>query len=188
MDSLRQGVTQDLSEATKWYRLAADQGEALAAVGSMYENGRGVPHNNEEAVRWYRAAATYPQSNAYAQFKIGMAYDAGLFGMPKNYREAVKWYCLAAHQGHSDAQVNLGYMYERGLGVMENVREAIKWYRRAAAQGNDRAQRLLDRKQKFNSAEKVAARRKTSWRRILAAFCSRGDRPRPGVRRGAMAG
>ena len=32
-------------------------GEALAAFGSMYEHGRGVPHNDEEAVRCYRAAA-----------------------------------------------------------------------------------------------------------------------------------
>ena len=37
-----QGVPQDYAEAVKWYRLAADQGDARAQnnLGVMYANGR----------------------------------------------------------------------------------------------------------------------------------------------------
>jgi len=47
------------AEAAKWYRLAADQGDAGAQynLGTMYDFGRGVRQNYAEAVRWYRFAA-----------------------------------------------------------------------------------------------------------------------------------
>ena len=43
----------------KWYRKAAAQGDAEGQnnLGSLYENGRGVPQDNMEAMRLYRAAA-----------------------------------------------------------------------------------------------------------------------------------
>ena len=46
------------AEAAKWYRLAADQGDADAQInlGGMYHNGRGVPQNDAEAVKWFRLA------------------------------------------------------------------------------------------------------------------------------------
>jgi len=39
------GVFQDDAEAVKWYRLAAEQGDANAQfnLGGMYEDGEGVP-------------------------------------------------------------------------------------------------------------------------------------------------
>ena len=54
-----QGVPQDYAEAVKWYRLAAEQGDADAQynLGVMYDNGQGVPQDYAEAVKWYRLAA-----------------------------------------------------------------------------------------------------------------------------------
>ena len=54
-----QGVPQDYAEALKWYRLAAEQGNANAQdnLGVMYANGHGVPQDDAEAVKWYRLAA-----------------------------------------------------------------------------------------------------------------------------------
>ena len=48
------GVRQDLVEAVRLYRLAADQGlaEAQFHLGLMYEHGFGVPQNSLEAGRW----------------------------------------------------------------------------------------------------------------------------------------
>lgn len=45
--------------ALKWYRKAADQGdkEAMAAVGSMYSHGQGVPASKEKAILWLKKAA-----------------------------------------------------------------------------------------------------------------------------------
>ena len=43
----------------KWFRIAAEQGEAEAQtnLGTMYQNGKGVPQSNIEAVKWFRKAA-----------------------------------------------------------------------------------------------------------------------------------
>ena len=53
------GVLKDDAEAVRWYRLAADQGDATAKsnLGFMYTNGRGVLKDDAEAMRWYRLAA-----------------------------------------------------------------------------------------------------------------------------------
>ena len=48
------------NEAIKWYRKAADQGNASGQfiLGLMYANGEGVPEKNiEKAIKWYRLAA-----------------------------------------------------------------------------------------------------------------------------------
>ena len=53
-----QGVAQDYSAAMKWFRMAADQGDADAQfnLGIMYKNGKGVPQNTSEALRWLHKA------------------------------------------------------------------------------------------------------------------------------------
>jgi TPR repeat protein len=43
---------------------------------------------------------------------------------------------LAADQGNAQGQVNLGYMYQLGLGVKQSDKEAVKWYRLSAEKGN----------------------------------------------------
>ena len=136
------GVPENDREAVKWYRLAAEQGNANAQnnLGTMYDRGEGVPENDREAVKWYRLAAE--QGLAIAQNNLGWMYANG-YGVTENDREAVKWYRLAAEQGNANAQNNLGTMYDRGEGVPENDREAVKWYRLAAEQGLAIAQNNL---------------------------------------------
>ena len=72
-----EGVPEDDTEAVRWFRLAADQGHALAQnnLGYMYANGEGVPEDDAEAVRWYRLAAE--QGFALAQVNLGLMYDNG---------------------------------------------------------------------------------------------------------------
>ena len=52
------GVTQDDEEAVKWYRLAADQGNARAqfTLGLMYSSGEGVPESKVAALALYNCA------------------------------------------------------------------------------------------------------------------------------------
>jgi len=42
-----QGVSQSYEQAVKWYRQAAQQGDAIAQLnlGNMYNSGRGVPQD-----------------------------------------------------------------------------------------------------------------------------------------------
>jgi TPR repeat protein len=53
------GVPVDHTEAVKWYRRAAEQGDAAAQLnlGQCFEAGLGVAKDLIEAVRWYRTAA-----------------------------------------------------------------------------------------------------------------------------------
>ena len=65
------GVPEEDREAVRWYRLAADQGNARAQdlLGFMYRfGGEGVPRDDREAVRWYRLAAD--QGHAGAQTSL----------------------------------------------------------------------------------------------------------------------
>ena len=103
----RNGKTQDYTEAVKWYRKAAEQGNADAQcnLGWMYSTGRGVTQSDEEAVKWYRKAAE--QGDATAQNNLGLKYANGR-GVTQSDEEAVKWYRKAAEQGNADAQCKIG--------------------------------------------------------------------------------
>jgi TPR repeat protein len=65
------GVAKDDAEAVRLYRLAAEQGLALAQfnLGFMFENDRGVAKDRTEAIRLYRLAAAQGRANATAALK-----------------------------------------------------------------------------------------------------------------------
>ena len=52
-------MPQNYAEALKWYRLAADQGNAIAQynLGFMYDNGQGVPQDYVRAHMWFNLSA-----------------------------------------------------------------------------------------------------------------------------------
>jgi len=134
------GVTQSYSEAAKWYKTAADQGDANAQyrLGNMYMSmGKGVTQNYFEAARLYKLAAD--QGDANAQFRLGNMYMSMGLGLRMSYIEAFKFIKLAADQGLVDAQSFVGYMYYNGQGTPKNYFEAARWYKLAADQGDDNA-------------------------------------------------
>ncbi len=96
-------------EAVKWYRRAAEQGNARAQflLGVLAKAGNGVPEDDREAMKWYKLAAE--QGDVHAQTSLGNMYADGE-GVPEDDREAVKWYRLAAEQGlgAAPAQFYLG--------------------------------------------------------------------------------
>lgn len=49
-----------------------------------------------------------------------------------------------AQAGDSDAQYNLAYMYENGIGVPKDEAKALELYQNAAHQGHSKAQTNLD--------------------------------------------
>ncbi len=54
----------------------------------------------------------------------------------KDFAEARRWWTIAAAQGNADAEYNIGFLYEHGLGVAQNYAQAMNWFQKAAAQGN----------------------------------------------------
>jgi hypothetical protein len=57
--------------------------------------------------------------------------DYGWGDIPQDYAEAAYWYRLAAEQGCADAQYELAYLFEHGLGVPLDYAEAAHWYLRS---------------------------------------------------------
>ncbi len=132
------GVAKDYAEAARLYRLAADQGHAVAQynLGLMFHEGRGVAQDYAEAMRLQRLAAD--QGDVDAQLYMGnmLRQHPGVV----NYAEATRFYRLAADQGNAIAQNNLGCMFRDGRGVARDYAEANRLYRLAADQGESSAQ------------------------------------------------
>ncbi len=62
-----------------------------------------------------------------------VAYDRA------DYKSALNVWMAAAKAGDPEAQVNVGEIFEKGLGAAPNYEAAAIWYEKAAAQGNERA-------------------------------------------------
>lgn len=74
-----------------------------------------------------------------AQFSLG----SNLYFATTRTSEAVEWFRRAAEQGHADAEVQMGQMYDFGFGVPQDDRQALEWYRRAAGHGSAVGQRSV---------------------------------------------
>jgi len=156
------GVPKDPVKAAEWFEKAALQGNDYAqfVTGSDYINGRGVPPSLKKAEYWYRKAAEGGNANAKkamaapaaarelvaaqagdaeAQYGAGVKYLRGSGGQEKNAGEAFKWFTKASDQGHPAAQLELGVMYLKGVGVARNDREAVRLIRSAAEKENPTA-------------------------------------------------
>ena len=94
-------MDKDAAEAVKWFRKAADQGNALAQfnLGFCYSKGDGVTKDSVQTVEWYRKAAE--QGDTKSQNNLGFCCERG-DGVAKDEVEAYKWYLLAA--AHSEAK------------------------------------------------------------------------------------
>ena len=90
--------SKDPVEAVKWYRKAAEQGDAVAQyeLGDCYATGDGVSKNTVEAVKWWRKAAE--QGEDLAQVSLGCCYARGE-GVAKDEVEALAWFNLSAVSG-----------------------------------------------------------------------------------------
>lgn len=49
----------------------------------------------------------------------------------------MRWSKLAAAQGHTDAQFNIGWMYDNGQGVEVDKKLAKHWYKIACDNGHE---------------------------------------------------
>ena len=56
----------------------------------------------------------------------------------EDYKTAHRIFLKVAKKGHTQAQYNLGLMYDKGQGVPQDYKEAVKWTRLSAEQGNAR--------------------------------------------------
>jgi TPR repeat protein len=88
-------VQRDDAMAAKWFRLAAERGDAVAQfnLGVMYGEGQGVPQDHAKSAKFYRLSAE--QGNPQAQYNLGLLYAQAEGGAP-DYVAAHMWFNLAA--------------------------------------------------------------------------------------------
>ena len=76
-------------------------------------------------------------------YELGYNYLMAEGGYPKDTRKAVEYLSQAAGQGVSQAQVELGLIYERGEGVHRDMFKAFSLYSEAAERGDEMGQFFL---------------------------------------------
>ena len=98
MDGKRGVVERDFEKARKYHLQAAMAGEprSMLDLGTIYENGYGVPESMTEAARWYMWGAKY--GFGPAQYNTGLMFESGDGGR-QDLVEAYMWYILAAIEG-----------------------------------------------------------------------------------------
>ena len=145
------GIETDSDTALKWFRKAAEQGNADA----QYEFGKSFAiifdkrlrkKEELEGVAWLRKAAEQGQKEA--QYYLGhylMWYYDTRDTSKDIQTEGVDWLHRAAEKGHVKAQSLLAYSYWAGDGVERNYVKAVKWYRAAAEEGDAESQYGLGR-------------------------------------------
>ena len=71
----------------------------------------------------------------FNSFSLGQQdrFESGLASKDRgHYATALRAWMPMAEAGNAEAQNNVGYMYEEGLGVPQNYLMAMSWYRQAA--------------------------------------------------------
>jgi hypothetical protein len=86
-------------EAVKWYRLAAEQGDAGSQyqLGYMYLRRMGVRFDPAAAARWFLRAAE--QGHWRAQIELSRMYDEG-WGVPRDRPKAYMWLRIGMTYGN----------------------------------------------------------------------------------------
>lgn len=131
------GAPHDRATAMKWYRMAAEGGNAEGqnSMGSMLQDEK----KYTDALTWYEKAAA--QGHAQAINSMGYLYDLGL-GVPQDRKKGFDLYSRAAESGFAEAMWNIANMYGAGqLGPADLVMACV-WSNRAARFTGPNDQRL----------------------------------------------
>lgn len=122
-------VKQDYDSAKSLYKLAADQGHALAqcSLGALYEE----DDDYDTAEEYYELAAE--QGHALAQYNLALLFEPE-FDMMKPHLER------AASQGHDEALLCLYNFYVDSDVVEQDFKKVLQYLRLAACNGNPKAQ------------------------------------------------
>lgn len=130
----------DLGTAEATFRsMAAGNADAEAWLGAVLLD-RGLARDGLRHIQ--RAADAGSSEGAH---RLALVHAQGLAGTPRNEGRALELFLKAAAAGHTRAQINLGILYMRGLGVPRDLVNARAWLEKAAASGDPQALYTLGR-------------------------------------------
>jgi hypothetical protein len=96
--------------------------------------------DSQKTIEKYQKKAD--EGDAYAQFKIGLAYSQGK-GIKEDDATASEWWIKASEQGEPHAQFALAGAYYHGKGIEKNDEKFIELLKKSAEQNEGHAMLLL---------------------------------------------
>lgn len=120
------GAPRNVDESIRWYRVAADAGNAEAqnSLGSVLQANK----KYTEALVWYEKASA--QGHSLASNNLAYLYDLGL-GVPQDRQKGFELYSKAANLGWAEAMWNIANMYGAGQFGAPDLLLACVWTGRA---------------------------------------------------------
>lgn len=121
------GAPYDKKEAMKWYRAAADKGDAESQniVGTVAQGEK----KYAEAKSWFEKAAA--QNHMLAVMNLAYLHNSG-FGVKKDHKKAMQLYTRAADHGAAEAMWHIATMHGNGqAGGKPDAMQRCVWLNRA---------------------------------------------------------
>lgn len=131
----------DFSQATTWFKKAAEQGNAYAQtrLGIIHQYGLGTEADTDLANAYYKQAAE--ANYAPAQLQIGLTYQQGI-GKPIDNQVATQWFAKALKNGSDAAQGHLDDLFQQVIREQDKT-TLLTWYQQIANQDYAPAQNNL---------------------------------------------
>ncbi len=125
------GVDIDSEESKKWFRIFSCSSYLSYQIlaGDILKN---VTFNNSDSEIMYERAALL--NSPLAMYKLGMQYRDKISKI--NMDTAIKWLSISADCNNLNAQVALGDIYLKGIGVERDIDKAFHYFERASLNGN----------------------------------------------------
>lgn len=122
-----------------------DDADAQFDLGSMYNEGAGVPKSHEKAIAAWKLAGK--KGHVTALYNLGNKYCRGE-GCVQSFKSAIEYWQLAGSGDDitgpgAEAIANIGVMYRDGSGVTQSYKKAAKYFAQAGEHGNGRGQYCL---------------------------------------------
>src|SRR6185295_6454947 len=135
------GVDADPAESLKWFSKAANSGNADAALhlGWLYQTGTEVPLSTTRARLWYEKAldtSTWVRNN----YAVLQAYGEGV---PEDTKAAMFSFQVVSQKDLTVGYLNVGLLYELGIGRPVDYPEAVKWYTKGVQAGDGPSENQL---------------------------------------------
>lgn len=191
------GSIKNESNALQWYQFASSNGDPIAQfiLGTYYYTGEKLGKDDDKAIALLQNAAN--SGIPYANYNLAAVYymknydflpylyksanqnfsQAALFLADYSLQnanhnsmilDAAKTYKNLASLGYADAQLKLGYLYDKGLGVGKDKQLARDWYIKSAKQDNKYAQFLLGNLYHTGGLGKVNIHNALKWYKASA--------------------
>ena len=128
----QEDVNHLLSLAVEYKEGKPLHGVVLNDIGTLHQEGIGMPANGEEAIYWFKEA--YKQGdNLYAPTNLGDLYRKGCGSVEPCLKKAFEAYQLSIDPY---AHYRIGQAYEEGWTGVCDMSLAMKWYKQAAEEGH----------------------------------------------------